>query len=689
MNNQLFRTAKWIWQEDITLVNQYVEFRKTFNLSDAPASGVNLYISADSDYSVCINGIQLDIHQYPDYPEFKSYEKIDITNFVHSGENTLAVTAFCLNEDNFSYRKNVPGLLFVIALDEQPLVVSDETVLCRPSRNYFSGKMEKITRQLSYSFSYDMTVENRDAWTAAVVVPRTVSLTPCPIKRLQVLPGCSATLQAYGAYREEPSAKEMGDRLYNAWLSTRHLDGPYSLPQDDGVTFSVDEGDGVYFLIDLGSETVGYFTIDVEVPQSCELLVGYGEHIDDLRVRTRILDRQFAARVNLKAGRNQFTHRFKRFGCRYLQLHIASREATMHYAGLLPVEYPVSYLAQLPLKDRMHQRIAEVCRRTLELCMHDHYEDTPWREQGLYGMDSMIQMYCGYVVFDNPEFVAASLRMVGLGVREDGLLELCSPARTGLTIPCFAMTWLMAMNKYLQNYGDVALMQEMRPIMEQVLAAHATRVDENGVMHRFPSEEQWNFFEWTDGLDGRMMEKDDENLADAPAQAFYILGLEAAAQIMRRLGDEVAAAAYDAQRESLMKAAERFWNAEEQAYVSTIGEGSPVQYHELTQALMICAGVTDAERTQKLLDRMVNPEQEGLIPISLACSLFKYMAFVKQKDKYADFLWQNILDIWEPIILSGATSIWETALGAWDFGAAGSMCHGWSAVPLWVYSQLL
>lgn len=689
MEISLFDKAKWIWCENITKVNQYVDFYKEFDLVDALDKQVELFISADSDYSVRINGNLLDIHQYPDYPEYKTYERICVDEYVHPGKNKIEITAYCLNEDSFSYRKNIPGLLFAITLEEHPLVVSDETVLCRASKKYFSGEMEKITAQLSYSFSYDITAAEDADWCMSSVVPREVSLKPCPIRRLQVLPRSHAVVQAYGAYKEAFAAKEMGDRLYNAWLSTRHLDLPIPLPQEDGMTLSVDEGDGMYLLIDLGCETVGYFTVDVTVPHNCEMLIGYGEHIDDMRVRTRILDRQFAARVKLKAGQNEFTHRFKRLGCRYLQLHIASRDVTLRYAGLLPVVYPVTYREELPLKDHMHRRIAEVCRRTLELCMHDHYEDTPWREQGLYAMDSMIQMLCGYVVFDNPEFVASSLRLLGLGIREDGLLELCAPARTELAIPSFTMTWLMALRNYLQVYDDVSLMQEMRPMIEKVLAAFAERVDAEGIIHRFPSKEQWNFYEWTDGLEGHLREEDNGKLADAPAQAFYILGLEAAAQISRRLGDEEAALTYDTQRNRLKRAAERFWDGEMQAYISTIGDGARAQYHELTQALMICAGVTDAERAQQLLMRMTKPEDSGFIPVSSSCSLFKYMAFMEAKDKYEDFIWESILAIWEPIILSGSTSVWETSLGAWDFGGAGSMSHGWSAVPLWVYSQLL
>ena len=33
----------------------------------------------------------------------------------------------------------------------------------------------------------------------------------------------------------------------------------------------------------------------------------------------------------------------------------------------------------------------------------------------------------------------------------------------------------------------------------------------------------------------------------------------------------------------------------------------------------------------------------------------------------------------------GATSVWETIDGGFAFEKAGSLCHGWSAVPIYIY----
>ena len=50
-------------------------------------------------------------------------------------------------------------------------------------------------------------------------------------------------------------------------------------------------------------------------------------------------------------------------------------------------------------------------------------------------------------------------------------------------------------------------------------------------------------------------------------------------------------------------------------------------------------------------------------------------------------VWRDIADRYGKMLYSESTSLWETDLGEADFGEAGSLCHGWSAVPCYVYDK--
>jgi hypothetical protein len=40
------------------------------------------------------------------------------------------------------------------------------------------------------------------------------------------------------------------------------------------------------------------------------------------------------------------------------------------------------------------------------------------------------------------------------------------------------------------------------------------------------------------------------------------------------------------------------------------------------------------------------------------------------------------------MLSAGATTFWETELGEADFENAGSLCHGWSALPIYYFHRL-
>ena len=54
-------------------------------------------------------------------------------------------------------------------------------------------------------------------------------------------------------------------------------------------------------------------------------------------------------------------------------------------------------------------------------------------------------------------------------------------------------------------------------------------------------------------------------------------------------------------------------------------------------------------------------------------------------EKWSRWVFERIARDWGHMLYSGATTFWETLKGAWDFDRAGSLCHGWSAIPIYLY----
>ncbi len=701
MNNLWQSQARWIWLPTAGGLNRYGDFRRTFTLPEAPGQ-VRLYISADSRYAVSVNGRPVPASQYADYAHYKVYDTVDITAWVHPGQNVLAVLGYFQGEDSSVCRPGEAGVLFAVESECGEPVYSDASTLCRPSVDYVSGEVERVSPQLSFSFHFRAAQQDGWAeksyrpdgrWSPARETGARPPLCPRPIRMPEWRPRRPARLITQGVFFDNlPPSVPCGERMQRAALAFRPAEelglptAPAALPCDEGLTLASEEGDGLYALIDLGAEEAGLLDFELALPQEATVLIGYGEHLDDLRPRTSVGGRQFAAVYQGRAGRQHFTHSLKRIAGRYVVLYVYARSFRLMYAGIRPTVYPVRRRPAFRCADALHNRIFEVSRRTLELCMHEHYEDCPWREQALYAMDSRSQMLFGYYVFDNPEFARASLRLLSLGLREDGLLELCAPARVPVTIPAFSLSFVTAVCEHLAFCGDRAFAWEMLPTVERILRCFWQRREENGLVPRFDGDAYWNFYEWSEGLDGGVIGQNSRlpKTYDAPLNALLSSALADTAGLYERLGEPDGASRCRAAQKSLNAALEQFWDAGEEAYATYLTDTGRCHYSSLSQSLLLLSGAVPESRLDALLHKL-SLTPDGWVPVTLSCTLFKYEALLRRPRTYATWVREDIGRIWGGMLYAGATSFWETARGGWDFDRAGSLCHGWSAVPLYFY----
>lgn len=693
----LNKCARWIWAETEEN-NQYVEFRCEFFLRDVKP--MKLWISVDSRYAVYLNGLYVPGFQYADYPKYKVYDELDITHAVRPGKNVLAIVGYYQGESSSVYLHGQAGLIFaVVDGDGTKILSSDGNVQCRTSPTYTSGKVEKISPQLSYSFRYDANGDDgwreRDycpvsSWSGSRETGYECEIFPRPIKPLCFEPACPARLTSWGIIADVlPESAPCGDRMQRAFLSFRERCS-IELPEDEGYLMKCeDSGDGIYLIVDLNREEAGVFELELDVPHEAEVLIGFGEHLDDLRVRTSVGGRQFCAVYTARPGRQRFTHYFKRLGCRFLSVYVYAKQVRLYYAGLHPTPYPFIREKIPVINDALHRKIAETCIRTLELCVHEHYEDCPWREQALYAMDARNQMLFGYDCFDNPELPRASLQLLASGQKENGLLELCAPAQIDITIPAFSLCFITAVREYLEHIKDGASVIELLPVIENILAFFRTRMDHSGLIPFIGDEGIWNFYEWREGLDGAMYYGGGCDLVrkyDAPINAFMSIALSDTEWIYKTLGFSDKADLCQKECERIKTALEAFWNEERGLYASYITENGLSNYAELTQYLMICAGAAGEERGRDIADRCIQNDG-SLIPVTLSSALFEFQALLSFKERYQKYLQNDIEEKWGGMLLKGATSFWETADGADAFDYAGSLCHGWSAAPLYYYSK--
>ena len=680
-----FTKAKWIWEEGYNGTNTYVTFYDLLELTGSAEKCV-MYLSVDTNYCLEINGNIVSMGQYADYPFDKVYDAIDLSAHLTPGENRIVIRCWHQGVDTSTERNETAGLIYEVQRDGEALAFSSTDTFSAPESEYDMGNVEFVSGQLGHSFRYySGRVSTEEPPTVEVDKPMPTRLRP--IKKLVVGDDEPAVLTVNGTFRQTCDGS-LGQRMQYAALTFKDPNTDRPLPNPDGIRLICDnDDDGVFAIIDTHRENAGILSLDIEVDEECDILIGWGEHLDDCRVRAYVGGRNFAALYHASKGRNRWANPFRRLGMRYMQLHIYAKSALIRYAGIKTTDYPLDYQAKFTCADSLHTKIHEVSKRTLHMSMHEHYEDCPWREQALYSMDSRNQMLCGYYAFREYDFPKASIRLMAQSIRDDNLLELCSPAKVSITIPSFSAIFLTQVHEYLQYSGDREFAREMLPVMQRIAQTFYERTDEKtGLQTCFQDGKYWNFYEWQPGLSGSIgaVTEDSAVTFDAPLCAFVSLAYRSLACLTDEIGGD--GSFWHHEHLKLNEAINRhFWNEEKGCFWTFVNRNGECSHLcELTNSLIVCCGGVQGERLESVLNHLAEGD---LMYVSLSHSIFKYEALMRCPERYARTVFSDIARQWGHMLYNGATTFWETINGEEDFGNAGSLCHGWSAIPLYFYHK--
>lgn len=621
-------SAKWIWIEDESAygTDVYVDFKDHFNSCKGE---IFLYVSCDSAFYCNINGELAAFSSCSDYPQYKLYDKFDISKFCNE-KNQIDFTVWYIGDDgNQTYIKDAPGLWYVIVNNGKVVASSGVNTLGRKNINYKNGYCKYITVQLGYSFYYDNSKVND------------IDFKPCVIaENREVLPRPQKNLV-------------LGERV-------------------NGII----EDNGTFLSVDLGKETAGFAELSFVSSIEQEIKVGYGEFLFNGRVAVEIEGRDFSFEIKAKKGKNSLIFPLRRIAGRYLEIFF-QQKIDVEFIGVVPVTYPVT-VVEKKFNNALVQKIYDVSIDTLRLCMHEHYEDCPWREQALYTLDSRHQMLFGYYAFKEREYQRSNLVLISKGLRSDGFLSLCFPngRNRDIPIPSFSLAYFLQVCEYVIYTGDTTIIDEVGDTISTLANSFESKIDENGLIPVFPYP-YWNFYEWTEGNDrsdeigGRDANTPYVLDYDLTLNAFYVFAMELYNKVFNK----------NVQTEIVKKAiTENFYVEEKGLYKNSINDG---RFSQLGNAYAVLIGLGNSE----ILEKIKNGD--GLTKASLSMRYFIYQALLTEKGKYKDYIVNEIIEKYSYMLSQGSTSFWETDNGWEDFGGAGSLCHGWSALPIYFFNNLL
>ncbi len=630
------KKAKWIWIGKES-ADEYGVFRA--NLHIRCAQEVRMQVSVFGNYALYVNGTLASFGQYADYIDYKIYDELNLTPFVRVGDNEIKLLCWYVGQSSSVYKEAGAGVIFEAYEGDTLLAYSDENTQCALSASYVSHRKKMITAQLGFSYTYDTRGENQEGWHAATPVVGAKQLFPRPNKKTG-----------------------LGEFVKGELI------------------------DGEKKLYDLGKERSGLLSIRFQAAEGARVQVAFGEHIEDGGVRHYIDGRDFTVDLIGNGAQVEFLGPFLRLGCRYLQI---LGDAEIVEIGVRETAYPLQ-VKPYKIADNRRKQIYETSLRTLELCMHEHYEDCPWREQAMYIADSRNQMRCGYYAFENLEFAKSALFLMSKGQKENGLFDLCFPCECPITIPSFSLTFPAALYEYAAYARETSLVCDLLPAVEKMMAYFIARLEENGLFRTTSEEGLWHFYEWAGDLDNALLNPDwskiERDEFDVLINAYISLACQYCGKLYALVGDFSKQYEYFGRSNALNQAIRKVFFVEEKGLFKTRAHNET--YSALANALCILCEACSKEEGEKIAEKLALG-CDFWVNTTLSMNLQRFDALLKvNKQKYAEVILKEIDGVYGYMLDKGATSFWETIVGAADFHLAGSLCHGWSAIPVYYYRVL-
>ncbi len=622
MNNML-QNSEWIWYTDSPLPDSYGDFIDTF---DYNGGNVNIHLSSDGDYTLYVNGNFASSNQYGDFEHYKIYDSLNITDYLVKGKNEIHILVWHIGINSSRYKLAKAGLIYSVECDGNQIAKSSINTLSRENPNYKSNYCKIITGQLGQSFLYDATKSNNSEYYQSTIVDKNCILFPRPIKKSILL-------------------------------------------KEKNSTILVNENNRL--LIDLGEETVGLPSMKFFTKNSQKITVTWGEHIIDGEVRRKIDGRDFSFEYIAKEGENNFTNYMLRLGARYLEV-FCEAPIELDYIGIIPQTYPIETIEK-HFDNPLDQKIYNASVNTLKLCIMEHYVDTPWREQSLYAFDSKNQMLYGYKAFEgkNQEYARANLLLISKDNREDGILSITYPSGGNLAIPSFSLHYFVAVKEYIEATNDLSLATEVYSKLDSIIKTFL-QCFEGGLIKNFQGKDYWQFYDWTKYMQSGI--GDDGFKTDFMINALFVLALESFKNISNRINKEFKYQNFIDSIKSSLKA--KFFNNCEGLF--TMHQGTK-EFTVLVNSIAILCGLTTESESLHIAEKIISG---NLIECSLSMKGFKYDALLSVNKNYRQNIINEIRSIYKNMLDADSKTVWEVVGGAAAFANAGSLCHGWSALPI-------
>ncbi len=507
--------AKWIWLAGENTAAAAM-FRKEIVLPNAPRSA-KAWLTADARYRLFVNGRLVSrgpVDMGRDYAGGNThrwfYDFRDLQSYLNPGKNVIAAEVF-RNWTGWTVSRGKPGFLFeaeiVDADGRTERVTSDSqwrSAMAAQFPNfsvYNAGEEPAGWRLPGFDDSkWTLSSEVKDVWSPLVAseIPPLMEAR-YPVLRVEGLP--SKVITNDGSFRV------VFDRVLSAY-----------------PTLKVKGGRGAELTVKANNEA--------------KIILGGGEQFFEFPHMTEVVP---AFTVTLKG---------------------VTEPVTIEDVGAIFTSQPVEYRGAFQCSDDQLNRLYEVSRWAVQICLQTHHLDSPNHQEPISDPgDYLIESMVNYQTFAQPWLARQDIRKFAWLLKDENYHNFHTS---------YSIGWLQMLMDYYDYTGDQSLVAEMSPYVHELIDTYTSWRGTNGIISEAPN---YMFMDWVK-IGGFECHHPPAVIGQGYLTAFYYHGLEMASQVAAIAGDSARVEKYGKLRQEIAEAFNReLWVADKGLY----RDGKPFQ----------------------------------------------------------------------------------------------------------------
>ena len=683
-NGGMYKSAYWI-KPDVTLKDdkqRHSWFKNNFHYDGKEC---NIRICAHSKYKIFINK-----KRYASGPcsgnRWNAYwDEFNITDVLQSGINEVLVQVVSYEPESFDKNTNA-GPMSTVSYYISPCLIISSThnELTTGSGNWLTYKDESIKwiNQKLPAFTCVGPVEECDFGKSPLFNTQ---------DKLWITPVRIGIADAFGFGEHSPFMLKTRPIPY---LRERYIEFTRHMPirKHDLDTFEfnnskaiIKAGETKVCELDIGEMTNAYLQLKangcgtIKVTYA-ECYTNVGEHYYEKGIRddweTKSIN-GFSDVVNINGECEYEPFDWRSFRFVRLEVESTEKDICIFMPKILTSEYPLDINAEFRTNEPWCDTLWDISIRTLELCMNDKYMDCPYYERMQYSLDTRLEALYTYRLSGDAKLAKKAIKDFQQTLTPEGMLTSRAPTNRYNVIPNFALHWIMMLEEYYMETGDIEFVKENLPTMMAIISWFEKKINSSGMIESYG---YWNFIDWCGewedyrGILTGVPENVKKTGISATNTLMFATALQSAVNIFDSLNRKDTAKEYANLKKHVNSSVVKLCMNNDNLITELPNDKSVITQH--AQVWSVLSGAVDSELGKTMLIKSMDRD-------SGQCTFVMRYFLLRALEKvgmYSESL-EAILEPWKEAPKLNLTT-WPE-----DFAKQRSDCHAWSSLPIYEFAS--